>query len=116
MRHSENCNAPSGANGKVRRKAKTAKYRVTLENGKTFHLHVKGRTQWALEQLRNAGESGCTPIKHPGPRWSAYVHVLRSGGVAIETVTEEHGGDYPGHHGRYILRCVVEPVASEGAA
>ena len=48
---------------------------------KTF----KGRTAWALSQLLNAGESGCTPITHPGPRWSDYVFKLRRDGVVVET-------------------------------
>jgi len=53
---------------------------------------------------------------NPAPRWSAYVHNLRESGVEIETVTEPHGGDFAGHHGRYVLRCGVSPDWKGGAA
>jgi hypothetical protein len=36
-----------------------------------------GRVAWALGELIDAGPAGCTPIDHPGPRWSSYVHRLR---------------------------------------
>jgi len=38
-----------------------------------------------LPALQAAGERGCTPIDHPGPRWSGYVHDLRKLGLVIET-------------------------------
>lgn len=69
----------------------------------TQHL-VGGRERWALECLISAREIGCTPIDHPGPRWSAYVFLLRRMGIEIETVTEPHGGPFPGHHARYVLK------------
>ena len=65
---------------------------------------VIGRNAWALQQLRAANENGCTPIDHPGPRWSSYVHKLRKLGLVIETVTEKHGGPFAGDHARYVLR------------
>lgn len=58
----------------------------------------------------NAGAVGCTPINDPAPRWSAYVHDLRQLGVIIETVTEPHRGQFPGHHARYVLRCYVRGI------
>ena len=33
-------------------------------------LFVYGRDAWALMELHRADEAGCTPIDHPGPRWS----------------------------------------------
>ena len=38
---------------------------------------ARGHDAWALLQLYRAGDAGCTPITHPGPRWSAYVLKLR---------------------------------------
>ncbi len=84
-----------------------AAFTIHPTNGSPFLVAVTGRERWALERLMAAGAMGCTPIVQPAPRWSAYVHDLRKLGVEIETVTEKHGGDYPGHHGRYVLRCRV---------
>ncbi|MCC1493700.1 hypothetical protein J1C49_13870 [Cognatishimia sp. F0-27] len=82
-------------------------YRVKTGTGETFTIAVQGRDRWALEELRKAGTNGCTPIDNPAPRWSAYVFNLRELGLEIETVTEPHEGDFPGYHGRYVLRCDV---------
>jgi hypothetical protein len=41
---------------------------------------VLGRGAWALLELKAANDNGCTPIDHPGPRWSGYVHKLRKVG------------------------------------
>lgn len=84
-------------------------YRVTPRAGEVFRIVVKGRDRWALEQLRKAGARGCTPIHNPAPRWAAYVHNLRERGLEIETITEPHGGDFAGHHARYVLRSGVAP-------
>jgi hypothetical protein len=73
-----------------------------------------GRFAWALENLIRAGERGCTPIDHPGPRWSHYVFVLRREGLSIDTVEERHGGPYPGRHARYVLRSSVEILELQG--
>jgi hypothetical protein len=73
---------------------------------------VRGREAWALLALIAAGERGCTPIDHPGPRWSGYVHDLRKLGFAIETVREPHGGPFPGEHARYVLRSRVIVLAN----
>jgi len=70
-----------------------------------------GRFAWALSVLIGAGERGATPIDHPGPRWSHYVHKLRRAGLEIETIAEEQAGPYPGHHGRYVLRTAIEVVS-----
>ncbi|AGT08118.1 winged helix domain-containing protein [Paracoccus aminophilus] len=81
----------------------------TIRNGaeKPRIIVTKGRDRWALESLMRAGAKGCTPIDHPGPRWSAYVFKLRKAGVGIETLHETHEGPFPGHHARYVLRSSV---------
>ena len=84
--------------------------------GKFVTVAVKGRPRWALECLIKAGSKGCTPIDQPGPRWSAYVFVLRELGVAIEARHEPHGGPFKGNHARYVLQCKVTPLAGEVAA
>ena len=76
-------------------------------------VEVARRQEWALKQLIDAGETGCTSVTNPGPRWSSYIHRLRQRGIAIETVREPHGGSWPGVHGRYRLTVHVEPVAAE---
>lgn len=74
-----------------------------------------GREAWALAELVRAGERGVTPLDTPGPRWSAYIHDLRSAGLDIETVTELHGPPFPGHHARYVLRSAVRIVERAAA-
>lgn len=79
----------------------------SLPDGAPFN--VQGRDAWALLELIRAGQRGCTPIDNPAPRWAAYVFKLkRKHGLAVETVYETHGGDFPGHHARYVLRGAVE--------
>ena len=81
---------------------------VTILGGdypRTFEL--KGRLGWAMAQLAKAGARGATPIEYPAPRWSAYVHELRSMGISIDTEMIAHGGAYSGHHARYTLACDV---------
>ena len=66
-----------------------------------------------------AGDTGCTPIDHPGPRWSGYVRKLRKLGLRIDTINERHGGPFAGRHARYVLRSrirILEDEASEVAA
>lgn len=84
-----------------------AAFTIHPTDGEPFAVSVTGRVRWALTRLQEAGAYGCTPIMQPAPRWSAYIFELRQLGVQIETVTEKHGGDYPGTHGRYVLRCKV---------
>ena len=84
--------------------------RLTLKiriggNGPAFIL--RGRAVWALQQLRAANDNGCTPIDHPGPRWSGYVHKLRKAGIVVETIRERHGGPFAGEHARYVLRTEI---------
>lgn len=79
-----------------------------LPDGQPFK--VVGRDAWALRNLVRAGKAGCTPIDHPGPRWSHYVFKLRGRGLVIETVDEKHAGLFPGSHARYVLRSEVEII------
>ena len=100
------------------KKAKPGKWRVyDGPDGEARIITPYGREDWALRNLYEAGESGCTPIENPAPRWSAYAFDLRHDfGLNIETVTETHEGDYPGHHARYVLRSKVEPLLEGGEA
>jgi hypothetical protein len=80
-----------------------------LPDGKPIMVH--GRDGWALSELVRCGQSGCTPIDNPGPRWSAYVHKLRHEyGLSIETINENHGGPFAGTHARYVLRSHIQIV------
>ncbi len=87
---------------------------VQIEQGPL--VRVRGREAWALLELVKSGERGCTPIDHPGPRWSGYVHDLRKIGFAIETIREPHGGPFPGGHARYVIRSRVTILDKLGAA
>ena len=73
-------------------------------------LRFRGRDAWALHCLIAVGERGCTPICHPGPRWSGYVFKLRRAGLDVETITEKHAAPYAGTHARYVLRTPVEII------
>jgi hypothetical protein len=70
-------------------------------------MTIKGRELWALQKLIRAGAHGLTSIERPAPRWSHYIFQLRARGLNIETIREEHGGEYPGHHERYVLHTTV---------
>lgn len=98
-----------------RKRAVTLLVTPTAPYGAPFTITVSGRILWALQRLIAAGQAGCTPITQPAPRWAAYVHTLRGQGVPIETKHEDHGGDFPGTHARYVLHATVIP-ASEGGA
>lgn len=86
---------------------------VIDETGRRWEFH--GRDAWALRELIEAGARGCTPIDHPGPRWSGYVHKLRRDGLDIVTLQEAHGGEFPGRHGRYRLRTLLRIIEREAA-
>lgn len=88
-----------------------AQFAIVADDGSETIVTLQGRDRWALECLIAAGPKGCTPIDHPGPRWSAYTFDIRALGVNIETVTEPHGGPFKGSHARYVLRSKVRPVA-----
>jgi hypothetical protein len=77
---------------------------------------ARGCEAWTLVALMAAGERGCTPIDHPGPRWSGYIHDLRRLGFDVETIHEPHEGAFPGSHARYVLRSRVTRLEDRGAA
>lgn len=77
---------------------------------------VVGRDAWALKNLMDAGKRGCTPIDHPGPRWSHYVFKLRRAGFIIETIHEDHSGPFAGTHARYVLHSDVTILEEKGRA
>jgi len=87
-----------------------APFHIQKTDGTEARATICGRELWALECLLAAGPKGCTPIDHPGPRWSAYVFDLREIGVEIETITERHGDPFPGHHARYVLKSNVTRI------
>lgn len=93
-----------------------ARFFVHDENSETLEITTSGRDRWALECLITAGAKGCTPIDTPGPRWSAYVHNLRSLGVPIDTLHESHGGPFAGSHARYVLKATVTRSNGQEAA
>jgi len=84
-----------------------APYQVVCADGTETQITVSGRNKWALDMLILAGRRGCTPIDNPAPRWSAHAFNLRQLGIAIETITEAHGGPFSGTHARYVLRASV---------
>ncbi len=84
------------------------KVKVTLLSEHPRTLEFKGRLGWMMAQLVKAGSEGVTPISHPAPRHSGYVHSLRELGIPIETIMEPHEGNYPGQHARYVLTCDAE--------
>lgn len=87
-----------------------AQFEITRTDGTTHFITVKGRVHWALWRLMREGEKGCTPIDHPGPRWSAYVHTLRHEyQVEIDTIHEKHGAPFEGTHARYVAKSKIAP-------
>lgn len=90
-----------------------AKIRVRIGASNGPVVSLIGRDAWAFRQLKNADARGCTPIDHPGPRWSAYVHKLRKAGFSIETITEPHGGPFAGKHARYVLRSETTVIEAD---
>ena len=79
-------------------------------------IELGGRIAWAIGRLIEAGARGCTAIEMPTPRWSSYVHRLRSVGFDIETIHTPHRGAYPSSPARYVLLSAVEVISEEWAA
>ncbi|WP_222134701.1 winged helix domain-containing protein [Rhizobium redzepovicii] len=78
-------------------------------------ITVIGRDAWTLQTLIDAGARGFSSIERPAPRTSHYIFKLRRFGFAIETITETHGGTYPGHHARYVLHSDVRVLEEKVA-
>lgn len=92
---------PHAQRGATMNNAPSVTITVIDESGRVHRF--RGRMAWALRELILAGDRGCTPLRNPGPRWSAYVHKLRAYGFDIETTVERHAGPFSGNHGRYVL-------------
>jgi hypothetical protein len=75
---------------------------IQLDDGRI--IVVRGRAAWALIKLITAGTTGCSIFDYPAPRWGSYVYRLRKLGIPIVTNREAHGGQFAGHHARYVLR------------
>jgi hypothetical protein len=93
---------PAGTRGKV------VAFDV-LDGENVRRITPRGRDAWALGEMISAGANGCTPLTHVGPRWSHYIWKLRTVySLAIESVEEQHGGEFSGRHVRYVLRSRVQ--------
>jgi len=66
-------------------------------------LKLTKRAEFFLEEMLAAGRTGITTIDYPGVRVGDAVHKLRKAGVKIETQYEQHGGEFAGAHGIYVL-------------
>lgn len=87
-----------------------------VENGEPGQpITVVGRDAWCLKELLTAGHRGITSLQNPAPRLGHYIWKLRRFGFAIETIHENHAGDFPGHHARYRLHSEVV-LSDPGAA
>ncbi|MEC5383071.1 hypothetical protein VSX64_19770 [Aurantimonas sp. C2-6-R+9] len=76
-------------------------------------ITIVGRNADTLEKLLAAGEHGLTTIEYPAPRVAHYIYRLRGMGFVIETIDEAHGGAFPGHHARYVLRSEVQIIQDQ---
>lgn len=109
-------NAPNVAQTEAQRQTGPRAFQIQNGDEKPFVVHLRGRQRWTLEQLILVGETGCTPMHNPALRWSGYIHCLRALGIVIETIREEHGGDFPGHHARYVLRSSASIILERARA
>jgi hypothetical protein len=78
-------------------------------------LAVTKRAEFFLEEMLAAGRLGITTISYPGVRVGDAIHKLRKAGVNIETQYEQHGGEFAGHHGRYVLLSKVQQLKDSAA-
>jgi len=74
-------------------------------------LAVTKRAAFFLGELLAAGDRGITTINYPGVRVGDAIHKLRKAGVIVETQYEQHGGEFAGNHGRYILKSKVQRIS-----
>ncbi|GLR49886.1 hypothetical protein KYK30_30200 [Shinella yambaruensis] len=90
---------------------------ITLPDGsQSLPVTVIGRDAWMLDQLIEVGSRGLTSIERPAPRISHYCWKLRGFGFDISTEYEEHGGPFPGRHGRFRLLSKVRIIADSRKA
>jgi hypothetical protein len=93
-------------------KAKTRpfiKFRVT---GSPVVSNVVGQEARTLAALIAAGPSGVTAqdLSSWALRLAHYIMQIKRRGVAIEMSRELHGGNAPGWHGLYTLKCQIEVI------
>jgi hypothetical protein len=89
--------------------AMSSRFALHRADGTLHLLELGGRCEDTLAKLIDAGPEGMTSLENPAPRLSDYVFKLRKRGITIDTITETHGGDFPGV--RYVLRSKVERLA-----
>ncbi|MEW9615919.1 hypothetical protein AB3G45_19070 [Shinella sp. S4-D37] len=90
---------------------------ITLPDGsESLPVTVIGRQAWMLDQLIQAGPRGLTSIERPAPRISHYIFRLRGAGFDIDTEYEDHGGQFPGRHGRFRLLSRVRIISDSRKA
>lgn len=80
-------------------------------------ITATGRVAQALETLVHRGQRGVTAaeISSWALRLSHYILMLRTEhDLDIETIREDHQGDFPGWHGRYVLRSRVTLIDRDG--
>lgn len=63
---------------------------------------LTARALWALNEMEKH-PLGITSRQYPGVRLSDCIFKLRKAGYVIETIREQHGGEFSGSHGRYRL-------------
>jgi hypothetical protein len=99
----------------VRRNAGSSCYLLEMAGSAAIRVQFSGRSAWMLDHLISAGTAGISARDLPaGGRVSAFVNILRKGGIMIETKSEPNGGEFGGHHGIYRLVCQI--VRIDGAA
>jgi hypothetical protein len=95
---------------------------VAEPDGRVRRFSVIGRFAQTLDALAKAGPAGITSQEVGGwaVRLSHYIFRLRRDhGLSIDMELEEHGGAFPGQHGRYRLLSrvrIVEPSAGRDVA
>ena len=67
-------------------------------------LTLTKRAAWVLGELLAAGPEGISKISYAGVNIGDAILKCRKAGVRIETQHEPHGGEFSGHHGRYVLQ------------
>lgn len=75
-----------------------------------LNVELVGRYAQTLSALIAAGPRGITALEMSSwaLRLAHYIHVLRKDyGLDISTEHENHGGQFPGRHGRYRLHTRV---------
>ena len=83
---------------------------VTDSTGRIRPLNLTGRNAQCLKALIESRDRGITALDLGGAavRISNYILALRRDhGIEIETITEKHGGEFAGNHGRFRLRSTV---------